>query len=449
MVERPDLSVLVPVYGGWKWVRRALVALVANTDPIFEVVVVDNASPDGTGHRLREEVTGIRLVRAQRNLGFGVGTNLAALHARAPVLCLLNSDAMVEPGWLAPLLDALDRPGVGAAVPRFLGTDGRVQEAGSVVGEDGSTLALGRGEDPGSRAWRFPRVVDYASAACMVIRRSTFASLGGFHPVYGPAYCEDVDLCLELASIGLGTAYEPRSTVVHAGAASSDPVRAGARMRANRRILRRRWGGALSLRPPLDDLDRHPHRLAAARDVPATARILVLLSAGGTEREAGVALALTRMLPGARVTVVSAVPWDDAAAEHLLVAGVEVAEPGPDPTGWFRARRYHHEAVVAVGPAAAAAFAAAVAAYEPGAPRAYVRGLDDPAGPGVRTATELRSHEVGWVTTCAVVLCRSEGERAFLSELAPDAEVLGPRPGEAFPAEALAELGLTPAVVPA
>src|SRR5205823_271607 len=110
----------------------------------------------------------------------------------------LNSDAMVLPGWLEPLIEALAPSDVAAAVPCLLGLDGAVQEAGSLLGAGGHTLAFGRGAMPDDPVVGFPRRIDYGSAACMVLEREAFGEVGGFQPAYGIGYCEDVDLCLEL-----------------------------------------------------------------------------------------------------------------------------------------------------------------------------------------------------------------------------------------------------------
>ena len=107
-VDRPALSMIMVTYGGWKWVREALGALIEHTEPCYEVIVVDNASPDETPDRLRDEVEGAKVLFNPGNLGFAAGVNRGVCHATAPFLGLLNSDAMVQPGWLPPLLEGLE-----------------------------------------------------------------------------------------------------------------------------------------------------------------------------------------------------------------------------------------------------------------------------------------------------------------------------------------------------
>src|ERR1700692_5078853 len=92
--------------------KEALRLLAEVTEPRYELVIVDNASTDGTLDQLAQ-VSGARILRNPRNLGFGPATNQGAAMARGRYLLLLNSDAWVRPGWLEPLIDVADSdPGV-------------------------------------------------------------------------------------------------------------------------------------------------------------------------------------------------------------------------------------------------------------------------------------------------------------------------------------------------
>ncbi len=344
----PVLSVAMVTYGGWDWPVRALIALEEHTLVPFEVICVDNDSWDGTGELLEDLVDGVTLIRNRKNLGFAGAANQAAERARGAYLCFLNPDCLVTPGWFRPLRDALARPGIAAAIPRFVDTDGLVQEAGSVVDSQGWTEAVGRGAHAEDPAYLFPRIVDYGSAACLVIRRGAFLKIGGFDPVYFPAYCEDVDLAFRLADAGLRTVYEPRATVVHAGSVSTDTVTRDRLIERNRRILLRRWGERLADRPPLTELDRHPGRLLALRDAPSVDRVLLMIDPdeGRWEQVLGLAARMARGWPDARITVAGAT--GDGLLEELLGAGVEVVSPS-DLGGWLDGRRFHYSAVLGAG----------------------------------------------------------------------------------------------------
>jgi glycosyltransferase involved in cell wall biosynthesis len=112
--NEPLVSVVMVLYGGWTIARRAILTLADNTDRTFELVLVENGSPDDTAARAEKEVVGARLIVNETNRGFGVASNQGAKQARAPYLCFLNSDAFVQPGWLEPLLETFETdPSVG------------------------------------------------------------------------------------------------------------------------------------------------------------------------------------------------------------------------------------------------------------------------------------------------------------------------------------------------
>jgi GT2 family glycosyltransferase len=182
------------------------------------VVVVDNSSPDASGAVVRLGVIGARMFFNSENRGFGGGMNQGISEARSPYVLLLNPDVEVGPGWLEPLLMTLDtRPECAAVSPLLQEIDGTVQEFGAVVDGTGHTHRIGGTDWPLSDAQLRPATVDYASAACLLVRRSAFESIGGFDPIFWPAYFEDVDLAFRLRLGGWTIRVEPASAVVHVG----------------------------------------------------------------------------------------------------------------------------------------------------------------------------------------------------------------------------------------
>lgn len=345
----PDVSMVTVTYGGWRWTRRALEALRDHTDEEFEVIAVDNHSPDGTLEHLREDVGGITVVPNPRNVGFAAAADQGAALARGRVLVFLNPDAMVTDGWLPPLLEALEGdPWSGAAVPRLLNLDGTVQEAGGLVFSDGRTMLYGFGEPAAVPRYRFRRYVDYGSAACLAVGRRTFLALGGFDPIYARAYCEDVDLLLRLRSHGLRTTFEPRSEVVHVrfGSSATGEERMAMSER-NTKILRDRWSDVLADRPPLPQDPTEAHLVLASRDADATDRILVL----GDDVPASFLVEVAGRNRLGRVTYLITGEWAPVATtiRDLGVAGVEVEGPLEDPEAWWRERLFHYTAVVVPG----------------------------------------------------------------------------------------------------
>jgi GT2 family glycosyltransferase len=189
--------------------------------PTEVLVLCNGARPEVVAFAQRQ-VAGARVFVSPVNLGFGGGNDRLAREARGELLLLLNDDAQVEAGWLEPLVQTLDEhPDAAAVGSRILFPDGRVQEAGSVLFDDGSTAPVGRGLPAGSGAWTFRRQVDFTSANSLLLRRSAFEQVGGFDPGFYPAYYEDVDLALALRSAGSRWLYDGRSQIRHQESSST------------------------------------------------------------------------------------------------------------------------------------------------------------------------------------------------------------------------------------
>jgi len=346
----PELSVVLVTYNAWEWTERALRALLATTEYPYELVVVDNASTDATRQRLAE-VENARVVYDDVNRGFGVSANLGVMIARAPRVLLLNSDALVQPGWLPPLLEVLDgEDDVAAVGARLDNVDGTLQEAGSIVWGDGASDNYGDGDDARKPEYRFRRDVDYLSAACLLVRRSAFCDAGGFDPVYHPAYYEDTDLAMRWRSMGMRVVYQPRSVAVHKRWASSGD-RGGMvpQLLRNKPIFVERWRELIGLRPSRPEPEDAPS-LLAMRDAECAERLLLVAPRADSEHVAQVAMSLRAANPAWRRTLLC---WDDdaenAAAEDLRAGGVEVVGArGLDAGAWLRFRRHHHSAVLCV-----------------------------------------------------------------------------------------------------
>lgn len=247
--DRPRASIIILAWKQRDRLLACLRSLVETASPgvPFEVIVVSNDAPPAIVDAVRTQTDGVRLIEADRNLGFSAGCNLGASVARGDHLVLLNDDAIVAPHWLAWLITTVDaHPSAGAVGSLVLFPDGRIQEAGSVIWRDGSTMPVGRELPAASTDWHFVRTVDYASACSLLIRRSAWDAVGGFDASYGPAYYEDVDLCLGLQARGYDVLFEPRSKVWHEESASSDEESKRVLFARNQKRLQHKWAETLT-----------------------------------------------------------------------------------------------------------------------------------------------------------------------------------------------------------
>jgi GT2 family glycosyltransferase/glycosyltransferase involved in cell wall biosynthesis len=222
----PRVSIIVLNWNRSGMTLRCLEYIWSNTTAHhYEIIVVDNGSRPEELEQLRNALPRVRIVSLGVNRYFGEANNIGAEEARGEYLAFLNNDAFVHEGWLDALMCALaELPEAGAVGPRFLYPDGRLQEAGAMVSAAGIAQQLGKFDDGDSPAHDSPRVVDYVSAACVLMRHADFTQILGFDLMFDPAYYEDVDLCLKLRLLGRRTYYCPNARVTHVeNATSTDP----------------------------------------------------------------------------------------------------------------------------------------------------------------------------------------------------------------------------------
>lgn len=239
-------SIIIPAWNLWETTLACLRSLAAQDEGealLAEVLIVDNGSTDATATELAaagEALFGSRFtrLRLEENLGFAAGCNAGARAARGSLLLFLNNDTTVASPWLAPLHEALQNDGIGAAGPLLLYPDGRNQHCGicfSLFGNPGHLYARFPGSHP---ALRRPHALQAITGACLALRRADFDACGGFDEGYRNGY-EDMDLCFALRRRGLALRVVPESVVIHHEGRT--PGRK-AHNEANADLFAARWG---------------------------------------------------------------------------------------------------------------------------------------------------------------------------------------------------------------
>ena len=213
----PRVSVITVTYQAAGFIRPFLDGVRAFVEPAPEVIVVDNASTDGTAVVVARDLPAATLVRSPSNTGFAGGSNLGAARATGDVLVFLNPDTRPAPDTVAALAAPVwERRDLGAVGAKLVFPDGRIQGAGGQLGPNGVPHQRGWGE-PDRGQYDQECDVDYVPGAALAIRRDVFRDLGGFYEGYFPGFFEDTELCLRLRRRGLRVLYRPVPRVVHLG----------------------------------------------------------------------------------------------------------------------------------------------------------------------------------------------------------------------------------------
>jgi len=223
LVDTPEFSVLIVNYNGGAYVQGALDSLKRQTWRNFEVILIDNASSDGSADGLDTGgLPAFTLMKEAENHGFARGNNLAAERARGRWLALLNPDAEAEPNWLAEVAAAIRaHPEVKAfASAQFmLGQPGVMDGAGDAYFGFGIPWRGGYGHPashmPGTDGWCFS-----GCGASAIYEAELFCEIGGFDERFF-CYCEDVDLGFRLQLLGHDCRFLHEAVVHHAGSALS------------------------------------------------------------------------------------------------------------------------------------------------------------------------------------------------------------------------------------
>jgi GT2 family glycosyltransferase/glycosyltransferase involved in cell wall biosynthesis len=216
--DQPVLSIILVLHNRAELTFGCLSSIIDSlreSEIAAEILILDSGSTDRTSDLL-DRVDGAKIIRSSQNLHFLRSVNRAAREAVGKYILLLNNDAQLLPGSVEAALSTLaSDEKIGAVGGRLILPDGTLQEAGSIVWNDGTCAGYGRGRNPSDPEFMFRREVDYCSAAFLLTQRSLFERLGGFDERYVPAYYEDADYCLRLWQAGFSVVFDPNIAVLH------------------------------------------------------------------------------------------------------------------------------------------------------------------------------------------------------------------------------------------
>ncbi|MBI3941601.1 MAG: glycosyltransferase family 2 protein [Chloroflexi bacterium] len=225
--DKITLSIIIVSYNTASILRNCLQSVLAQAlSSRYEIIVVDNASGDGSPALVAQEFPAVTLIANTTNVGFGRANNQGIQASHGRYVLLLNSDTLLPPGALVPLLHFMDRtPRAGACSPRLLRPDGTPQPY-AFGGDPTIRYLLARGFNQVARHrylhdWSTNAVqeVDWVSGACLMVRRAAIDQVGLLDENIF-MYFEDNDWCLRLRRAGWKIYYNPTVQITHLGGQS-------------------------------------------------------------------------------------------------------------------------------------------------------------------------------------------------------------------------------------
>ena len=267
---QPALTIVIPCYGQHEVTARCLQSIASFPPSVpYEVLVADDAFATPFDP-VQFELTGLTVLRAEENQGFLRNCNAAVSKSAGDRVLLLNNDTLVLEGAVDALWQTFERfEGVGAVGAKLLYPNGRLQEAGGIIWQDGSGWNWGRDENADAPRFNYVRDADYCSAAALMVDKALWDSVGGFDERFAPCYYEDTDLCFAIRLQGKRVLYQPAAEVVHfEGVSHGTDVSEGAKayQARNQVTFAQKWRQALDSHAPNGERPlREAHRGARVR----------------------------------------------------------------------------------------------------------------------------------------------------------------------------------------
>jgi GT2 family glycosyltransferase len=259
----PLVSLIIPTRNGLQLLQQCIESIVQKTTyPNYEILIIDNGSDElEILEYFKVLVTDsrIRVIRDHSPFNYSALNNAAVKLARGELIGLINNDIeVISPDWLSEMVSHALRPEVGAVGAKLLYLNSTVQNAGDILGVGIGHIAGHAHKDlPRDEHGYFGRAnliqsFSAVTAACLVIRKSTYESLGGLNEVDLQIVYNDVDFCIRLRNAGYRNIWTPYAELYHHESATrgyEDTPEKKARFKREIAYMQSQWGDALQNDP--------------------------------------------------------------------------------------------------------------------------------------------------------------------------------------------------------
>jgi len=215
-----DFSIIIINYRTKDLLDACLASIFAHAKGSYEIIVIDNASQDGSIEFIREKYSDRILIKEnKKNLGFGAANNIGAKLAQGKYLLFLNSDTVITDDILCPIYQFFCSDNkISIVSPKLVLPNGKNQP--HAFGKFPNFLTLFSGRFLKEKEYLSPIEVDWVGGTAMFIKRDVFLEIGEFDENYF-MYYEDIDICRRITNIGSKIYLYPDSKVIHHVAGSS------------------------------------------------------------------------------------------------------------------------------------------------------------------------------------------------------------------------------------
>ena len=217
--EKILVSIIILNYNGEKFLKDCLDSILRETNYEFELIVVDNDSPDKSGESFSKKYQQCKFILNKKNLGVSEGLNVGIKNSKGNYIVVLNNDLMVAPKWLDYLFEAFKKYGSGLYQPKFLKMKDNsiIDSAGNFINIFGFGFSREKGKKDGFQ-YNEIEEIGFAAGTCLFCPKKVFDKVGLFDEKLF-AYNEDLDLGWRAKLQNFKSYYVPKSIVYHHGSA--------------------------------------------------------------------------------------------------------------------------------------------------------------------------------------------------------------------------------------
>ena len=258
LYDNPLVSIIIPVHNKFRYTYNLLFSILNSKITIpYEIIIADDMSNDET-KTIENYIKNIIIIHNDKKYNFLKNCNKASKIAKGKYILFLNNDSKVKKDWLDSLVNLIEtNKKIGMVGSKFIYPNGKLQEAGGIVFNDGECSNFGRYDNSDMPEYNYVKEVDYISGASILIRKSIWEKIGGFDERFSPAYYEDTDLAFQLRKNGYKIVYQPKSIVIHfEGISNGKSLHSGIKkyQEINKIKFKEKWNNELKYQESINNI---------------------------------------------------------------------------------------------------------------------------------------------------------------------------------------------------